>query len=223
MTALTVLFEGVDGAGKTSLIRQVKATAELAGLRVASLQDPGATNLGIAIRNWLQVNDRTEPGETHQIDRVARFLLYQASRVQAERELLLPAIENCDLVLMDRWVPSTVVYQHLVGNLPWEMVEAVVESTCSYLQFDIALYLRVSALTAAKRERDRKQRFGPPASADLNLSTRLVNAYEQIVSGGGGWQGYNWRYVDGEQRQDAVHEQVFEIIVNALEGHILVP
>lgn len=214
MKALTVLFEGVDGAGKTTLIRRVKATCELAGMQVAVLQDPGATELGISIRNWLQVNDR-QSDETVRLHRMTRFLLYQASRVQAEQELLLPAIENSDIVLMDRWVPSTVVYQHMIGNLPWEVVESVVENTCSYLQFDVALYLQVSAMTAARREHDRKQRFGAPNAQALAMSTRLVNAYEQIVADGGGWQGSHWRYIDGEQRQDLVHEQAFEAIMSA--------
>lgn len=229
-SVLTVLFEGVDGCGKSTTMGKVAAMlrGDRDRMSVATFQDPGSTKLGAGIRQLLAVDDGAV--NVAKPDRLARFLLYQAARVQTESELLWPAGEVNDVVMMDRWVPSTLVYQHVLGNIPYETVEAVVEKTTQYTQFDMAFYLKVSPETAVRRQIQRQgktaRRVGPlnirnagNTAALLDISRKTVEAYDWMVGNQAGWQGDHWVTVDGEQDQDQIVDDIYALVVNYAEQH----
>ncbi|MBU4532968.1 MAG: dTMP kinase [Eubacteriales bacterium] len=100
-----IVFEGIDGVGKTTQINLLQDRLTAAGLRVLVTREPGGTRLGEIIRGVLlnPVHSEMAP-ETES-------LLYVAARAQFVREVVRPALADGMVVLSDRYADSTLAYQ----------------------------------------------------------------------------------------------------------------
>lgn len=98
-----VCFEGIDGAGKTTQTRMLFERLRAAGTPVELVADPGTTKIGLAIRQILLHND--DP-----ISPAAQMLLFSAARAELAEYIKARLAENV-VVLCDRWLLSTLVYQ----------------------------------------------------------------------------------------------------------------
>ncbi len=113
---MLVVFEGGDGAGKSTQIRLLRAAIERAGMDAVVTREPGGTWLGEEIRDVLLsresdvMSDRTEA------------LLYAAARAQHVDEVIVPALQKGAVVLCDRFVDSSIVYQGVARGLGDEQV-----------------------------------------------------------------------------------------------------
>lgn len=99
-----ITFEGVEGAGKSSVLAAVAERLTTAGLSVVRTREPGNGQVGGQIRNIL-LHSEVE------LDNRAEIFLFMADRAQHMTELIQPALERGDWVLCDRHADSTVVYQ----------------------------------------------------------------------------------------------------------------
>lgn len=102
---LFVTFEGGDGAGKSTQVRLLRAAVERAGHDATVTREPGGTEIGEHIRDVV-----LDPALTDMSGR-AEALLYAAARAQHVDEVIRPALEKGHVVLCDRFVDSSVVYQ----------------------------------------------------------------------------------------------------------------
>lgn len=113
-------FEGSEGCGKSTQIARLKARLEVAGENVTVLREPGGTALGEEIRHLLQ-HSREGEGMTPE----AELLLFAASRAQIVREKVRPLLEQGQIVILDRFLDSTTVYQGVARGLPADAVAAI--------------------------------------------------------------------------------------------------
>lgn len=106
-----LIFEGCDGSGKTTTMRVVADNLRAKGYRVECLQEPGTTELGLAIRKIVK-------NPYFRLDSYSSLLLMTAARSSLVEERLKPILEDgiTDFVFLDRFVLSTFVYQGLLGN-----------------------------------------------------------------------------------------------------------
>lgn len=99
-----LVFEGSEGAGKSTQLRLLSDRLSAAGIPVVPLREPGGTPLGDAIRGiLLDPRSRITPS--------AEALLFMASRAELVRREIQPALKRGDVVLMDRFFLSTYAYQ----------------------------------------------------------------------------------------------------------------
>lgn len=105
MTAF-IVFEGPDGTGKTTQLEGLVQALRSEGLRVLLTHEPGGTSLGSALREILLHGER--------ISTEAAALLFAADRAEHLERVIRPALdsETYDVVLCDRFVLSSLVYQH---------------------------------------------------------------------------------------------------------------
>lgn len=108
-------FDGVDGAGKSTQAKLLAEFLQSEGYTVTTCRDPGGTHAGDRIRQLLL--DR----ETGHLSPLTETFLYMASRCQLMEEVVRPALERGEIVLCDRFVLSTVVYQGYAGDLRPEL------------------------------------------------------------------------------------------------------
>ena len=102
---LFITFEGMDGAGKTTQIRLLKAHLEAKGHPVLLTREPGGTPISDRIRALiLDVNNTG-------MDPMAELLLYYASRAQHIQEVILPSLKKGVTVICDRFYDSSYAYQ----------------------------------------------------------------------------------------------------------------
>jgi dTMP kinase len=98
-----ITFEGPEGAGKTTLIKALEATLILAGSRVLATREPGAGSFGQRVRSLLLDGDTLNPR--------AELFLFLADRAEHIASIVNPALADGKIVLCDRHIDSTVVYQ----------------------------------------------------------------------------------------------------------------
>ena len=120
MTGLFITFEGGEGCGKSTQIAALKARLEAMGKTVVKTREPGGTALGESVRNLLQYDDAGQGMSPE-----AELLLFAASRAQHVRELIAPAIAEGQIVLCDRFLDSTTVYQGVARAIDSKKVDTI--------------------------------------------------------------------------------------------------
>jgi dTMP kinase len=107
-----LVFEGIDGAGKSTQARLLKEYLESQyGCQVLLVREPGGTELGEKVRQLLL--------DPHSGDLAAEveMFLFMAARAHLCRTRISPALQRGEVVISDRFTWSTVVYQGFVGGL----------------------------------------------------------------------------------------------------------
>jgi dTMP kinase len=107
---LFIAVEGADGAGKTTACQELKRLFEAKGCTVLVTRQPGGTALTTKIREIL-VN---EDPSVEAIHPKAQILLFLADRIQHIHHTILPALARGEIVITDRFIDSTMVYQGLM-------------------------------------------------------------------------------------------------------------
>ncbi len=150
MSGFFISFEGGEGCGKSTQIRALTARLQEEGRDVFQAREPGGTPLGEALRQLLQ-HDEAGNGMHPE----AELLLFAAARAQIVREKLLPALEAGKVVLCDRFIDSTSVYQGVARGLNRSDVAAVNQVATGGLQPDLTLLIDLPAETGLDRVRQR--------------------------------------------------------------------
>ena len=120
MNGLFITFEGGEGCGKSTQIAALKARLEAMGKTVVQTREPGGTALGESVRSLLQHDDAGQGMSPE-----AELLLFAASRAQHVRELVAPAIAQGQIVLCDRFLDSTTVYQGVARAIDSKKVDTI--------------------------------------------------------------------------------------------------
>ncbi|WP_062205976.1 dTMP kinase [Demequina salsinemoris] len=100
---LFVVFEGGDGVGKTTQLKRLSDALQSAGREVVVTREPGGTALGHQLRQLILHGDHVAPR--------AEALLYAADRAHHIETLVRPALARGAVVLQDRYIDSSIVYQ----------------------------------------------------------------------------------------------------------------
>jgi len=111
VTGLFISFEGTEGSGKTSVIREVQKHFTSKGIQVLTTREPGGIRISEKIRDILLDKNHTE------MDPRTEALLFAASRRQHLVEKIIPAMKEGKLILCDRFVDSSLVYQGIARKL----------------------------------------------------------------------------------------------------------
>ncbi|QYC30722.1 dTMP kinase [Paulownia witches'-broom phytoplasma] len=98
-----IVFEGIDGCGKTTLINKLKNSLVKEGHKVKVYQGLGSSSIGKEIRNLFLYQIKTSPK--------SKYFLSFANMIQTQDELIMPALLSGFIVLVDRWYDSTLAYQ----------------------------------------------------------------------------------------------------------------
>lgn len=114
-----ITFEGVEGAGKTSLIEQVKIGLEAKGISCITTREPGGISIAEQIRGVILDADNTA------MDGRTEALLYAAARRQHMVEKVIPALATGQVVLCDRFIDSSLAYQGYARGLGIEEVRQI--------------------------------------------------------------------------------------------------
>ncbi len=127
VNGLFITLEGPEGAGKTTQIRYLEHYLQDKNISYISLRDPGGTRIGQQVRELLLHPDLTEMGT------ITELLLYSASRAQLVTEKIRPALESGKVVICDRYIDSTMVYQGFAGSIPANIVESINQVAIQYI------------------------------------------------------------------------------------------
>lgn len=111
MTGVFITFEGGEGSGKTTIASLVKEQLEKEGYQVVLTREPGGVDIAEEIRNVILDVKNTN------MDKKTEALLYAASRRQHLVEKVIPALNQGAVVICDRFIDSSLVYQGLARGI----------------------------------------------------------------------------------------------------------
>jgi dTMP kinase len=193
-----VVFEGGEGAGKSTQISAFVSWLEARGDSVVATREPGGTAIGTKIRAVL-----LDPASAD-MDARAEALLYAADRAQHVAEVIRPALSRGKIVVSDRFIDSSLAYQGLGRDLGIEKIFEISEWAIAGLLPDLVFYLQVEAevgMGRLDRMHDRIEQEEP------GFHERVADAYVQIA------ERYPERFavVDASGPPSEVHKEIVKV------------
>jgi dTMP kinase len=170
-----ITIEGLDGAGKSTLALGLYSALGERGVRVELLREPGGVALSERIRELVM-----DP-ELH-VDARAEALLYAAARAQLVRERVLPLVEAGTVVLLDRFVDSSLAYQGAGRELGIEPIRAINLFATDSLAPDRTLLLRISPAAGRARQDARGEDPDRLEREGEEFFARIATAYEELAA-----------------------------------------
>lgn len=140
-----ITVEGTDGSGKTTQIRLMKEYLREKGYDVVIARDPGGTDISEKIREII-----LDPGNG-EMAKVTEMLLYASARAQLVSEVIKPAVEGGKVVICDRFVDSSYVYQGYGRGISLKTIEDVNRVAMDGVIPDITFFFDISPEIALKR------------------------------------------------------------------------
>lgn len=141
---LLCAIEGIDGAGKTTLIQSLRTELEKLQIQSIITKEPGGTELGKHIREFLA--NRTAPTCLK-----AESLLFAADRAQHFYDIVIPHLKKGFVVLSDRMSDSSLAYQGFLKGLDLNMIKMINDWCMESIQPDLVIYLKIDPQTALDR------------------------------------------------------------------------
>jgi dTMP kinase len=144
-----VVFEGLDGSGKSSLMKALEQELEKRSVNFIRTREPGGTPLGDEIRNMILRKEGPAPVSRTEL------LLYEASRAQLVEQVIRPALQTKTWVLCDRYAASSVAFQGGGRGISEEDVHALNSFATGNLKADITVLLDLSVEESRRRRQGR--------------------------------------------------------------------
>lgn len=211
MKGKLIVFEGVEGAGKTTQLQRLihsLQTSYVQKVRLVATREPGGTELGQRLRHLLLKQD---PGEC--VSDRAELLMYAADRAQHVETFLKPELSKGTIVLCDRFTDSTIAYQGHGRNLNLNLIKQLNAIATGGLESDLTLWLDINvedglARVRARGERDRIEQ------ADLQFHKRVQQGFAELA------QQNLSRIVriNGDRPEDTIAQEIQAIVTRKLEA-----
>ena len=204
MVGYFISFEGGEGSGKTTQIKQLVAWLAEQGLaeRTRVTREPGGTPSAEAVRSLLVEGaaDRWLPA--------AEAMLMSASRHEHVEHVLRPALAAGEIVLCDRYNDSTRVYQGVVGGVPSEAIEALNNLACGGLEPDLTILLDMDVADGLVRADDRDSAENRFESKGLNFHQNVRAAFLSLAEA----SPRRFVVIDAARDATAIHNDIVDII-----------
>lgn len=149
-----LVFEGLDGSGKSSLIQELEKTLSSRYIQFRRTREPGGTPFADEIRELILKHSQDAPTAK------CELLLYEASRAQHVEKVIRPNLLLNKWVLCDRYTASSVAFQGSARGIRPEDVESLNEFATSGLRADLTILLDLTVEEARKRRLSRGQQKG---------------------------------------------------------------
>lgn len=201
---LFVTFEGGEGAGKSTQIRRLAESLRRRGLDVLVTREPGGSPGAEAVRHVLLSGAAEEFGVRMEA------ILFAAARSDHVEEVIRPALESGAVVLCDRFMDSSRVYQGVTGNLETEYLEALQRIAVNGVYPDCTVILDLPAEKGLARARARGGATAPDRFEREELQTheKRREAFLEIASADPG----RCHVVNADQPEDAIAAEVLSIV-----------
>lgn len=201
MAGKFIVFEGVDGSGKSTQVRKTVAYLQSKLVPVIQTQEPGGTCLGGKIREVVRVAPADCP-----ISPKAEILLFNAARAQLIEEVVKPALALNEVVVADRYYFSTLAYQVFGRQMKLIDTSDIISYATDKIEPDLVLLLDVDQSTCLQRLQKRnstdEKRF---ELQDEQFFNRVRQGYLTLSK-----TRSNITVLDGRQNEEVLFAQVKE-------------
>lgn len=205
-TGLFVTFEGGEGAGKSTQIRRLAEALRARGLDVLLTREPGGSPGAEAVRHVLL------SGAAEAFGTRMEAILFAAARNDHVEEVIRPALRQGKIVLCDRFMDSSRVYQGVTGNLEADFIETLQRIAVDGVVPDCTLILDIPARLGLERAKKRSAATadGPDRFEKEELETheKRREAYLDIAAR----EPERCHVIDATQNEDAIAAEILAIV-----------
>lgn len=193
---ILITLEGPEGAGKTTILHQILPILTQMGVDILTTREPGGIRIAESIREIILAPENTA------IDGKTEVLLFAAARRQHLNEKVRPALAEGKIVIIDRFIDSSVAYQGYARGIDVADVETINNFATDGLLPDLTLYFdvdteiglsrvmsgdrEVNRLDLEAQEMHQKVRAGYQAIAKANpkriVTIDASQAIDQVVA-----------------------------------------
>ena len=172
---LFITIEGPDGAGKSTQIPFIKRFLEKKGYEVLLTREPGGTVIGEKIRGLILDKNHQEMSD------ITEALLYAASRAQHVAELIIPALNEGKVVLCDRFVDSSMVYQGKGRGIGLESIRNINDFATDGLRPNLTILLDIDPEVGLKRIKATKE-VDRLEQEKLDFHRKVYEGYMELIN-----------------------------------------
>jgi len=208
-SGIFITFEGGEGVGKSTQIRQLADRLRRAGHDVLVTREPGGSPGAEAVRHVLLSGS----AETFGVRMEA--ILFAAARNDHVEEVIRPALETGAVVLCDRFVDSSRVYQGVTGNLEAGFIEALQRIATNGVMPDLTVILDLPAEAGLARARRRGGSDAPDRFEKEEVETheKRRQAYLDIAAA----EPRRCRVIDAGRPENEIADEIFTLVETATE------
>lgn len=193
-----IVFEGGEGAGKSTQARGLYRRLSGAGRQVVLVREPGGSALGDAVCCWVKTRSGLTP--------TTELLLFLASRAQLVEEVIRPALGSQKVVVSDRFSSSTVAYQGYGRGIGLELITRLNEVSTGGLCPDLTVFMDMPVEQGlARKSRDRQDIF---EAESVKFHRRVREGYLAMASE----ERERWLVVDATRKRSVLGVQIWAAV-----------
>lgn len=167
-----ITIEGGEGSGKTTAIKEIKSWLEERGFDCLVTREPGGLRVSERIREVL-VNE--------EMDVLTEAMLFTASRNEIVKNVIAPALEEGKVVICDRFIDSSYVYQGIVRGLGLDVVKDINKPITDKIMPDLTLYFDIEPEVGLERIRTNNRETNRFDKEKLDFHKKIRDGYKQLV------------------------------------------
>ena len=206
MSGKFIVLEGIDGCGKTTQINEISKWLPKSGLinknrTLIKTREPGGSILGRDIRDMILNNHKSNSPSN-----LTELLLYSADRAEHISKIILPALQNGDWIISDRFSGSTLAYQGYGREISIDIIKKLENIVCQNIKPDLTIFLEISPEESILRRKnkvaDRIESEGLDFLKKVNHGFKLI-ALEN-----------NWEIIKASEDLTSIADQIQKLLIN---------
>ena len=200
-----IVFEGIDGCGKTTQINEIFNWLSCSSLisnnsSIIKTREPGGSLLGQKLRDLILSNNNDNSPTS-----LTELLLYAADRTEHVAKIIAPSLEKGDWILSDRFSGSTLAYQGYGRNIDAEIIKRLEIIACQGEKPDITFLLDISPEESiARRKNQIPDRI---ESEGINFLRKVNNGFKEIAKKN------NWIVITASHSKENITNTIKNILI----------
>ncbi len=207
--SMFISFEGIDGSGKSTQAKLLVKKLEEENRKVLFLREPGGTEISEQIRNILLNKKNLK------MTQIAELLLFSASRAQLVSEVIKPALLNNIVVISDRYVDSTTVYQGHGRGLHHGGIKGINSLATIGVMPKKTFFIDITVQEMHSRRQSGNQEIDRMEMSNDDFFNRVRQGYLELAKEEPG----RFVVIDGKQPIESIHEIIWQEIDGMLPTH----
>jgi dTMP kinase len=196
-----ISFEGSEGSGKSTQIARLAAHFQKTQREVVTTREPGGTEIGEQIRNIIVHNSKGD-----EMCAETELLLFTAARAQLVREVIAPAIMRGAIVLSDRFLDSSTVYQGIGRNLAADPVARINRFAVGNVMPDLTVVIDVPTEVSLARLKQRASDLPDRMEREnLDFYTKVREGYLVLAQG----MPERFLVIDGTKSAESIEKKIW--------------
>ncbi|MFW0155895.1 dTMP kinase [Rothia sp. P6271] len=204
-----VVFEGGDGAGKSTQVKLLERRLRQENYDVICTREPGGTAIGEKLRQLVLENAETT------IDARTEALIFAASRAAHAQQLIRPALAEGKIVLCDRYIDSSAVYQGVGRELGQENITNLSLWATENLHPDITFLLNLPLEKSRQRTHRRGQQDRLEAEPD-SFHQKIQQAFNDLPQSASA-KTHHYVCIDAQEDIEQIHQNIYAHLIQYIQ------